>query len=114
MKYIRTRRETPTLTERAGIAHLVQWRNHGLDDLRFEFRQVKDILGPVHTSVISSGQLAAASYLRLGKPRCIDLIHTCLRPRCDDLRSRGYRKSLRLRSGTVSQMRVLIAFLAVE
>jgi hypothetical protein len=58
--------------------------------------------GPVHTSVISSGELAAASYLRLGKPKCIDLIHTCLRPRCDDLRSRGHRKSLRLRSGTVS------------
>jgi hypothetical protein len=54
-------------------------------------------LGPVHTSVISSAELATASYLRLGKPRCIDLIHTCLRPRCDDVRSRGHRKSLRLR-----------------
>jgi hypothetical protein len=36
--------------------------------------------------------------LRLGKPRCIDLIHTCLRPRCDNVRSRGHRKSLQLRS----------------
>jgi hypothetical protein len=59
-------------------------------------------LGPVHTSVISSGELAAASYLRLGKPRCIDLMDTGLRPRCDDVRSRGHRKSLRIRSGTVS------------
>jgi hypothetical protein len=50
-------------------------------------------------SVISLGELAAASYLRLGKPRCIDLIHTCILPRCDDLRSRGHRKSLRLRNG---------------
>jgi hypothetical protein len=71
-------------------------------------------LALVHTSVISSGELAAASYLRLGKHRCIDLIHTCLRPRCDDVRSRGHRKSLRLRSGTVTQMRVLITFPAVE
>jgi hypothetical protein len=58
--------------------------------------------GPVHTSVISSDVLAAASYLRLGNPRSIDLKHTCLRPRCDDVRSRGHRISLRLRSGTVS------------
>jgi hypothetical protein len=63
-------------------------------------------LGPVHTSVISSGELAAASYLRLGKPRCIDLMLICLRLRCDDVRSRG--------RGTVSQMRVLITFLSVE
>jgi hypothetical protein len=62
------------------------------------------VLSPAHTSVISLGELAAASYLRLGKPRCIDLIHTCLRPRCYNVRSRGHRKSLRLRSGTVSQM----------
>jgi hypothetical protein len=38
--------------------------------------QSKSDFGPVHTSVISSGELAAASYLRLGKPRCIDPIHT--------------------------------------
>jgi len=31
------------VTERAGIACSVEWRSHGMDGLRFEFRQVKDI-----------------------------------------------------------------------
>jgi hypothetical protein len=53
----------------------------------------KRVYGPVHTSVISSGELAAASHLRLGIRRCIDLIHTRLRPRCDNVRSRGHRKA---------------------
>lgn len=35
--------ETPTVTEEAGIVYSVEWLGHGMDDLRFEFRQVKGI-----------------------------------------------------------------------
>jgi hypothetical protein len=47
--------ERETVTERGGIAYSVECRNHGMDDLRFEFRQMKNIFLFFQTSRLGLG-----------------------------------------------------------